>query len=157
MMASRCRGFTLLELLVVMALVAVMLTLAVPRLEVGPAQQARQQGRELAGLIEQLREAALAQGKEYGLHFDAHGYRLMVWHRDRWQQQAVRHLPAPLVLRLELEGQPLRLGEGVQTPQVLILSSDQISAFSLHYETTQGGRWLSLASDDLSTVTIHEH
>lgn len=155
-MTLRGRGFTLLELLVVMVLVGVLLALVMPVFDAGPARQARQQARELLGLIEQLRDDALTQGQEYGLHFDTHGYRLMTWQGAEWRVQASYRLPDGLRFRLELEGQPLRLNERALAPQLLILSSDRISAFTLHYETMHE-HWLSLSSDGLSAVTINEH
>ncbi|MFJ3482764.1 type II secretion system minor pseudopilin GspH [Pseudomonas sp. NPDC090202] len=155
-MRSRSRGFTLLELMLVMLLIGVLLTLVGVGLTASPALQARVQAQELLGVIAQLRERAVSEGREYGLRFDSHSYQVMGWQSSVWAPLGDAHpLPGELQLRLELEGQPLRLSVSAIEPQLLILSSDEISPFALHYETVQG-RWLSLSSDGLNDVVIHE-
>lgn len=155
-MRTRSRGFTLLELMLVMLLIGVLLTLVRVGLTASPALQARMQAHELLGVIARLRERAVSEGREYGLRFDSHGYQVMGWQSAAWTPLGDSHpLPGELQLRLELEGQPLRLSVSTLEPQLLILSSDEISPFALHYETVQG-RWLSLSSDGLSDVVIHE-
>lgn len=152
----RCsRGFTLLELLVVMALIGVLLALVVPLLSASPAQQARQHGHELLMLLHELREQAVTEGREYGLHFDEQGYRSMMLQGNGWQPMQAYPLPDALRFHLVLEGQPLHLSERTQAPQLLVLSSDELSAFTLHYETAQG-RLLSVASDGVNDAAINE-
>ncbi|MFJ5298115.1 type II secretion system minor pseudopilin GspH [Pseudomonas sp. NPDC088368] len=154
-MLRRSRGFTLLEVLIVMVLIGVLLALVVPVLSASSTQRARQHGHELLALLHELRERSVAEGREYGLHFDAQGYRTMVWREGNWQSLRAYPLPDGLQFRLVLEGQALPFSARTHAPQLLIMSSDEISAFSLHYETAQV-RWLSIASDGVNDAAINE-
>lgn len=154
-MPQRVRGFTLLELLVVMVLIGIVLSLVVTGLTAGPAQQARQQASELLSLLIQLRDTAVAEGQEYGLSFDDHGYRLKAWQDGQWLNRSDWRLPDGMWFRLELESKPLHLGRRGDEPQLLILSSDEMSAFTLHYETAHG-RWLSIYADGVNDPVINE-
>lgn len=155
-MQRRARGFTLLEVLVVVLLMGIMLGIVQLSLKPGPARQARQEAQGLIQLLDHLRENAVLEGREFGVRIGSEGYQLMVFERPNWRAAAAAYrLPDGLFFRLELEGRPLTLGGSVDQPQLLLLSSDEMTAFTLHYETAQQ-RWLSVSSDGLSDPAIDE-
>ncbi|MOA42557.1 hypothetical protein D3C78_1646160 [compost metagenome] len=64
-------------------------------------------------------------------------------------------MPEGLQVRLAHYGRALVLQGSPGQPQLLVLSSDEISAFTLHFETA-GQQWLSLSSDGLGEPAIDE-
>lgn len=64
-------GFTLIELIVVIALISTMLFFSLPRLQGNPfGDDANKSTRWLIGKISALRENAVRNGRRYGLHLD---------------------------------------------------------------------------------------
>ena len=64
-------GFTLIELVVVVALMGIMLFFALPRLQGNPFEnEANRSTRWLIGKITMLREDAVRNGRRYSLHLD---------------------------------------------------------------------------------------
>lgn len=152
-MPGRCRGFTLLEILTAMVLIGVLLGLATIGLRAGPAQKARQYAYELLTMITHLRVKAVSDGAEYGLRFDDDGYRVMEWKKGQWLQRSAHPVGQGMSFRLELEGQALQLSHRAGEPQLLILSSDEISAFALYFETAEGPL-LGMSSDGVNDPVI---
>jgi len=72
-------GFTLIEILVVTAIIGIGLTLVVANLQPDEAQAARRDAGELAGQLEQLQERAVFGGKAVAVSFGAEG--LQTWQR----------------------------------------------------------------------------
>ncbi|WP_248805728.1 type II secretion system minor pseudopilin GspH [Pseudomonas sp. MWU13-2100] len=155
-MPARSRGFTLLELLVSMVVIGVLAGMIAVGMNPSPVRQAREEAGALVHLLQQLREYAVVNSQEYGLRIGAEGYQVMVFERPDWRPAgAAYRLPDGLYFRLELEGRPLKLGDRVNQPQLLVLSSDEMSAFTLHYESAQR-RWLSVSGDGLGDPAIDE-
>jgi prepilin-type N-terminal cleavage/methylation domain-containing protein len=64
-------GFTLMELMVVMALLTIMLVFSIPRLhETFFLNDRKTSSRWITGKIQMLKEAAVSKQKDYRLHFD---------------------------------------------------------------------------------------
>lgn len=151
------RGFTLVELLVVMVLVGLMVGMLGLSVSHSPARQAREAAVELLQRLQSLREHAVLEGREYGVRIEVDGYRLMRFEAPAWVLHGTENrLPAGLSMRLELDGQPLSLGVQLDRPQVLLLSSDETSAFTVHFESAEQ-RWLSVSGDGLGEPILHEH
>ena len=69
--ASRHHGFTLIELIVVIALLSIMLVISIPRFHnVLVADSAGKTSRWFIGTTKALRESALKEQKRYTLHID---------------------------------------------------------------------------------------
>ncbi|MGA4634727.1 type II secretion system minor pseudopilin GspH [Pseudomonas solani] len=156
---NRTRGFTLLEILVVILLIGLVAGLAGLAQGDHGGQQARREAERLRVLIALLREDALLAQRQFGLRVDADGYAVQRLEPDgRWTPAPgyrPQHLAEPLRLRMEAAEDAAQLGSapGGSAPQLLVLSSDEISPFTLYLEL-RGKPLLTLASDGLEEVRI---
>ena len=153
-MVYRCRGFTLLELMIVIVVVGVLLGMVSLATSVNPARQALQDANAMVHVMGQLRERAVLEGREYGLRLSADGYRVMRQGDRGWEPMAMLYRwPENVRPRLLQDGYALSLGADEGAPQLLIYSSDETSAFTLTLGS--GNRtWLSLSSDGIGEVVI---
>jgi len=72
-------GFTLIELMVVIALIGLMLFFSLPRFQDNPfLDDSRQSARWLIGKVQSLKESAIRDQKQYSLHFDLGSGRIWV-------------------------------------------------------------------------------
>jgi general secretion pathway protein H len=71
-------GFSLIEILIAMAIMAVMIGMAVPYLGGASDKYAKQEINRLLAAIEMVRDLAVIENKEYGLTIDEEGYQFLV-------------------------------------------------------------------------------
>lgn len=144
----------MLELMVVMVLINVLTGMVSFASGTSPARQARQEADVLAGMIRQLRERAVLESQEYGVRLSAEGYRALRLGIRGWEPvTAFYRWPDNLRLRLRHDGYVVSLGADEGPPQLLMLSSDETSLFTLTFEI-EGRNWLSLSSDGVGEVQI---
>lgn len=156
-MRRAAAGFTLIELMVVIVLIGVLASMVHISLGDNNARQARQEADVLLAVMHGLREKAVLEGQEYGLRLEPGAYQLMRFDDEQWRAIEPKvHLPEGLVLALTLEGQPQPLIEGSDTPHLLWMSSDENTAFDLHFESPPL-RWRSIASDGLGEARIDDN
>jgi general secretion pathway protein H len=143
------RGFTLVEILVVVVIMAVVISLTVLSIGVtGRDSQLDDESRRLEGLLGLLHERALLEGRDFGLRILPTAYEFAVYdpYRDRWltmdQDREFRHreLPKGLSFQLQLDAQtvvlktvdPNHLGsKALPAPQVAIAASGEGTPFRL--------------------------
>jgi general secretion pathway protein H len=172
--ASRCAGFSLLELMVVVAIIGVMAGVLV--LSAGLGNEERSQEREanrLSGLIGLLREEALMQNRDFGLELTETGYRFLQYDyvQLRWLPPLNERLfldytmpDARLTLELALEGRDITLEPAFEDapeddadpePQLLVLSSGELTPFeiAIRFAQSQGTYHLNAEIDGTLEVT----
>ncbi len=157
------RGFTLLELLVVLVIMGIMVGFAVLGLGKHSDQRLVREANRLRNAIALAREQAMLEGREYALGLWQNGYAFYELHEPgpgeqppeppppgkeappAWQPVTSdpllgRHsLPAGLQLVLELEGQEVVLDhKPPEKPQVFLLSSGEMTPMVVRLRPVQG-------------------
>ncbi|WP_353572533.1 type II secretion system minor pseudopilin GspH [Candidatus Albibeggiatoa sp. nov. BB20] len=145
---SKTTGFTLLELLIVILIIGVIISFAT--LSIGDKRQQvlRQEIKQLAALIQFTQQEAIFKNQDLAINFTENSYRFYLLSEDRqWQGLKKtpfreRKLASGLVLELNIEDDPIQLATTETTPQLLMLSSGEISPFSIYlwHETNESQR-----------------
>lgn len=153
-MRQACRGFTLLELMVVMVLVGVLLGMVGLATGSTPARLARQEANVLIQVLHTLRQQAVLEGREFGLRLEPDSYQVLGLEGQGWRPVGgVYRLPEGLELHLELPGQIPSLSTAGEQPQLLLLSSDESTVFTLHLRADKRSL-ISLSSDGLNEAVL---
>jgi general secretion pathway protein H len=145
----RSKGFTLVEILVVVVIMAVVISLAVLSIGVtGRDSQLDEESRRIEGLVDLLHERALLEGRDFGLRIEPTAYEFVVYEptRDRWltlnDEHEFRHrdLPKGVTFALQLDSvdvvlkpieRNLASDEPPPGPQVAIAASGEGTPFRL--------------------------
>lgn len=145
----RSKGFTLIEILVVLVIMAVVISLAVLSIgTTGRDAQLDEESRRIEGLVDILHERALLEGRDFGLRIEPNAYEFVVYaaDRDRWltitNEHEFRHreLPKGVSFQLELDSVSVVLkpierglsdGDPPPPPQVAIAASGEGTPFRL--------------------------
>lgn len=178
--APHARGFTLLEILVVMVVIGVIVaaaTLAVGVL--GRDRQAEDETRRFWAVLQQTREEAELQGMDVGLFVSATGYEFLR-HEPReadWvpiaddRLYAPRSLPEGLRFRLWVDAReillkPSPVDRGRKDehqkwpPQIMVLSTGEVMPFELRLERDAAEalwRFVAQADNDLRIERRESH
>ncbi|MHB1616505.1 MAG: type II secretion system minor pseudopilin GspH [Metallibacterium sp.] len=134
---ARGRGFSLVEMLVVVLIIGLMTGVAVLSMSLGESHPARDNAERLAELVREASENASMQGQNLALGFWRHGWRFYVLRGGgAWQPLTddtllrARTLPRGLALTLDLQGEQVTLKDHDKTkPQVFLLSSGEMQPF----------------------------
>ncbi|WP_339503713.1 type II secretion system minor pseudopilin GspH [Pseudomonas sp. RL_105y_Pfl2_101] len=146
-MGRHCQGFTLLELMVVIVLIGILAGMVSFATGSSPMREARQQAQDFVRVVQQLRERAVLDGQEYGVRVQPSSYQALRLEVQSWKAVSASHrLPEGLTLGLEQEGHVLMLDDAQGPPQLLMLSSDEISPFRLLIKVA--GQTISRVSSD---------
>ncbi|AOE87591.1 type II secretion system minor pseudopilin GspH [Pseudomonas sp. TCU-HL1] len=147
-------GFTLLEVLVVIVVIGLLAGLVTLVQRDNGAQQAQREADRLRSLISLLREESVLSHQDFGLRIEADSYAVQRLDLDgHWQAAPgfrVQHLPESLRLHLQRDDEVPAPGEA---PQLLVLSSDEVSPFTLRLEYRLVPM-LALSSDGLEEVRL---
>jgi general secretion pathway protein H len=170
MHSHRASGFTLVEILVVVVIMAIVISMAVLTFGVsGRDQQLDQESQRIEGLLGLLHDKSLLEGRDFGLRIEPAAYEFVYYdtRKGRWtglsQEREFRHrtLPAGVSFQLELDSQqvvlkpidPNLLAVTTTPPQVAIAASGEATPFRLTLvrEATQAKA--SVSSDNMGRLT----
>ncbi len=165
------RGFTLIEILVVVLIIGVLASVVTLSFTGGNLEQELRGEAERAALrLELARSNALQRNREWGLVVEEGGYRFLELdpHNAAWVEQTERPLravdmPANVRLRLETEGFELPQLENNEAaddddetrglePNLIIFSSGELTPFTLTLQPQWESVPWKVASDGLSRV-----
>ncbi len=152
--ARAVRGFTLVEILVVLVIVAVLAIAATLALSGNAERRLADEAERFRALVAQACHMAELGGREFGVVIDAEGYRFQRLDGTQWRgfrdgELRPRRWPEALRLDLTRGGQPLLLATaGRATPQVVCFSSGELTPFVLTMALGEDARWRVLARDD---------
>lgn len=144
-LTNSSRGFTLIELMVVMVIIGVMAGFAVLSMGIGKRDEVHHEAKRLAALIEIAIQESLLSGQELGLRFSDHGYEFytlgVVEDKPKWvplqddeHLSQPRELPESIELELYVEGNYVDLQNTLlKGVHVYLLSSGEITPFALEF------------------------
>ncbi len=154
-------GFTLIEILVVMFIVAVMTGMAVINLP-GFAlnDDFDTETTRLKVLLEMARDEAEDQVSELGFRPATNRYEFLIYDEVQQRSQLYdarpfgsRQWPETVTLSYQLEGDELALDDSDATPPILILSSGEITPFSITISNRSRQLEAVLSSDGYGEFT----
>jgi len=160
------RGFSLLEIMVVMTLIGILASLAVLSIGGGSRNRLAEEGRRLAALVELHQQEAILSGQLRGIQFSRNGYAFLSldkqggWRAPDATSALIGHqLPEDMVLGLWVEDRPVRL-EKADFPQVLLLNSGETTEFAAVFrladDPSPDAPLYRVASDAMGRLTIGE-
>ena len=130
------RGFTLLEVMVVMILIGIMTSFALLSVGGGPRDRLAEEARRLAALVELHQQEAILNGETRGIRFERGNYAMLsLDDQGQWRPPGAsttliqRQLPEGLTLGLWIEGRPATPDAENEQPQVLLLASGEATEF----------------------------
>lgn len=170
------RGFTLIEIMVVIVIIGFLASMAVLSSGTDPLRQLKQEAQRIAIIIRLAEDEALLQGKEYGLKLAKDSYQVVTFNETtkRWQStadtSAFKHhrLPDNATLSLQSEGNKISLQalfsgkekEQQNTendplkPSLLILSSGESTPFEIHFSSPDSTSYITLSGDGLNELEL---
>lgn len=145
------RGFTLLEIVVVLAVVGIMIGTAMLYIQPPSAEKIRQQAaEELWAVSRAARDEAIMLRRVLGIHLDEDGYRLQVRRGRDWSSPPddpiyrMRSLPVGLEIRINetasgMTSFALDESDEERLPQLLFLPNGEVSPFEIAVVDQNGG------------------
>ena len=165
----RARGFTLLEILIVLVIIAVMTTVAVLSIGVlGGDRGLEDEGDRYTDVVAAASQQAELEGRDYGIWVGPGRYRVyafsvpkQLWEtlpEDRLYEE--HELPSGITLELEIEGRPVALGlekpNVPRVPQVFLFASGDSAPYRLSLTRDAGdAKWLVDGQADGTLVVTH--
>jgi general secretion pathway protein H len=170
-MRSKSKGFTLVEILVVVIIMAIVISLAILSLgTAGRDTQLDEETRRIEGLLGLLHERALLEGRDFGMRIEPAAYEFVVYEprRDRWmpldQEREFRRrdLPKGVSFELRLDSQVvvikaidhnLASDTPPPAPQVAVAASGEGTPFRLTLQRDGTAAKASVDGDALGKLS----
>ncbi len=135
---TKQHGFTLIEIVVVVAIISIALTMATISIGDPQVKRMKQSSERVAALIQLVKEQAIFNSRDYALSIWDSGYAFYSLNENGWIQVEddrifrPRKLPDGLEFVLHLDGLEVILErQDKKKPQIFITSDGEISPFQL--------------------------
>jgi len=151
MLKFQSDGFTLIEILVVVVIVAILTVMGVQMISSGSVERNLQQhGRILQATMNYACDQATLQNIPYGVKFNQNSYAFSLFVNQQWQDVVSdnatfnKEFTDGSVFQLEIDGQSVVLSEEfAEVPSIVCDSSGELSDFKLIItDVTQKHRYL---------------
>ena len=164
-MIAPARGFTLLEIMVVLVLIGIITSFALLSVGGGPRERLAEEAQRLAALVQLHQQEAILSGDPRGIRFARTGYAILrqdekgAWQPPIAADTLIQHeLPDEIALGLWVEGRPAALKNAGNRPQVLLLASGEatefVAVFGLADERGPDPPLYRVAGDALGRLTV---
>ncbi|MBT8141164.1 MAG: type II secretion system minor pseudopilin GspH [Gammaproteobacteria bacterium] len=170
-------GFTLIEFLTVIVILAVVAGMVSIAIQGDPNRLLENSARKFIAEFNLVTEESALLGNEYGLQINDNAYRYLHWDQIKWQtpqdpaMATLLYFPDEItpelildqnsVLYLETEdNQGIDFSENekeIEPPQVLVLSSGEVTPFTLILRTVYNDDYISIDIDSLGRVKLTFH
>jgi general secretion pathway protein H len=154
------RGFTLLELMVVVVIISIMIAAATITLQRNPRDLLVDNGDRFRALVSLARDEAVFGSRTMGIGFSGNGYAFFQmddaakWLRPESRQYRQRLLPQRVTLEVFREGVSIALPEEeIKKPDIVILSSGEMTPFDIEF-SYPGENPVALRFDVLGEATV---
>lgn len=138
------RGFTLLEVLVVVLIIGIVISLATLAIRDDPVQRARTEVERLGALLTLASQEAVLQSREVAVEFEPKGYHFLFLKDGNWEAPndnlfRARQLPPDMELHITIEGQDINFERDNQRePRIYLLSGGEMTPFELTIANLSG-------------------
>ena len=165
----RARGFTLLEILIVLVIIAVMTTVAVLSIGVlGGDRGLEDEGDRFTDVVATASQQAELEGRDYGIWIGPGRYQVyafsvtkQLWEMlpdDRMYEE--HELPSGVTLDLQIEGRPVAIGLDKPTeprvPQVFLFASGDAAPYRLSLtRDSSEAKWQVDGQADGTLIVTH--
>jgi general secretion pathway protein H len=169
------RGFTLIEILTVLVIIAVMAGLLVIGFKDSPQRRLQREAGELAALINAATDEAVMRGLEFGLVIDDRGYGFVYFDMEKKQwlpvaqgSLAQHNFDEPHTVEVVLDNARIsdaerqrvqafvaRGEDAASRPLLLILSSGEVTPFTLTLGAGADSK-IILSGDGFNPVTVQQ-